>query len=75
MAIYRYKHDWCGMEQEIFLEGENRNTIAMPCYRCGRNVVAQQVRDKSVQVGQAQGTTGILRKNEKNTKNRRRSED
>lgn len=75
MAVYRYKHEWCGMEQDIFLEGENRNTVAMPCYRCGRSVVAHQVRDKSVQINSAQGTTGILRKNETKNENRRRSED
>jgi len=62
MAVYYYKHEWCGMDQEIFLEGENRNTISMPCYRCGRNVVARQIRDKSIKLGSADGTVGILRR-------------
>lgn len=75
MGVYRYKHEWCGFDQEIFLEGTEKNTINMPCYRCGRSVTAHLVRDKSIKTGSADGTTGILRRNEKtNNTSRRRSE-
>ena len=73
MGVYCYKHEWCGFDQDIFLENENRNNVNVTCYRCGRNVTAHLVRDKSIKTGTAEGTTGILRKNE-NT-NRRRGEN
>lgn len=72
MGVYRYKHDWCGMEQEIFLKNEEKSSIGMPCYRCGRSITANLVRDKSIKTGSADGTTGILRRNAKN-QNRRHS--
>lgn len=75
MGVYRYEHEWCGFEQDIFLENETRNTLTVTCYRCGRNVSARLVRDKSIKLGSADGTTGILRKNEKHTQNRRRGEN
>ena len=71
MPVYYYNHEWCGMDQQVYLESESRNTVTMPCYRCGRNVVARQIRDKSVKIGSADGTVGILRRNEK-PKDRRR---
>lgn len=67
MAVYRYKHD-CGMEQTIFLPNVDAHTKVVPCLRCGRNVTAHQVRDKSVKIGEADGTTGILRRNQAATK-------
>lgn len=63
MAIYRYEHAECGMEQTIFLPNVDANTKVVPCLRCGRSVTARQVRDKSVKLGEADGTTGVLRRN------------
>lgn len=59
MPAYRYTHD-CGMEQTIYLS-ENKETKIVTCYRCGRNVTARQVRDKSIKEGEADGTRGLLR--------------
>lgn len=59
MPAYRYTHD-CGMEQTIFLS-ENKETKIVTCYRCGRNVTARQVRDKSITEGEADGTRGYIR--------------
>lgn len=71
MGVYKYKHDWCGMEQQLYLENETKENVTMPCYRCGRMVSARQIRDKSAKVGRGpDGTVGILR-NE--NKDRRRS--
>lgn len=67
MAIYRYSHD-CGMEQTLYLANENASTKVVPCLRCGRTVTAHQVRDKSVKIGHADGTTGVLRRNDAATK-------
>ena len=61
MGVYKYIHDWCGMDQKVFLKGVEQQTIVMPCYRCGRNVKATKIRDKSVKTGEADGTVGILR--------------
>lgn len=71
MAVYRYKHDWCGFNQDIFLESVEKSTIVVPCYRCGRDVVAHAVRDKSIKVGEADGQVGLLRKEKKDAKTRR----
>lgn len=72
MGVYRYKHEWCGFDQDVLLEGEERENIVMPCYRCGRSVSARIVRDKSTKIGKAEdGTVGVLR-NEPKAKNRRR---
>lgn len=70
MPVYRYKHEWCGFEQDIFLENIEKQNVVVPCYRCGRNVSAHIVRDKSAKIGRAQdGTVGITRRNEnKNTR-------
>lgn len=74
MAVYRYKHEWCGFDQDIFLDGVEKENLVVPCYRCGRNVVARIVRDKSIKVGRAaDGTVGITR-NVKN-KTRRRGQE
>ena len=71
MGVYRYKHEWCGFDQDQFLEGVEKDTIVVPCYRCGRNVVARLVRDKSIKVGRApDGTIGLTR-NAKQNKTRR----
>lgn len=66
MAIYRYHHKECGFEQTLLLKNESREYVQMPCYRCGRTVTARQVRDKSVKIAEAQGTTGVLRREKPN---------
>lgn len=72
MAVYRYKHEWCGFDQDVFLDGVEKETVVVPCYRCGRDVSARIVRDKSVRIGRANdGTVGITRRN--NEKQIRRS--
>lgn len=70
MAVYRYKHEWCGFEQDVFLDGMEKQNVVVPCYRCGRDVSAHIVRDKSAKIGRApDGTVGITRRNEnKNTR-------
>lgn len=60
MPIFRYKHDACGFEQDVYLEHETREYTQMPCYRCGGVVTARQVRDKSVKLKEADGTVGVL---------------
>lgn len=74
MGVYRYKHEWCGFDQDIYLEGQERETIVVPCYRCGRDITARLIRDKSINVGKApDGTVGITR-NVKQNKDRRRGQ-
>lgn len=72
MAVFQYKHEWCGMDQQIFLEGETKDRIVVPCYRCGRAVEARQIRDKSIKIGEADGQVGILRRENQDAKTRRR---
>lgn len=71
MAVYRYKHEWCGFEQDLFLDGVEKQNVVVPCYRCGRDVSARIIRDKSAKIGRAQdGTVGITRRNEQNKNTR-----
>ena len=71
MAVYRYKHEWCGFEQDLFLDGVEKQNVVVPCYRCGRDVSARIVRDKSAKIGRADdGTVGITRRNEQNKNTR-----
>lgn len=71
MAVYRYKHEWCGFEQDLFLYGVEKQNVVVPCYRCGRDVSARIIRDKSANIGRAQdGTVGITRRNEQNKNTR-----
>lgn len=72
MGVYRYHHEWCGFDQDIFLENVEKSTITGPCYRCGRDVVMRLVRDKSIKIGEADGQVGILRREKKDAKARRR---
>lgn len=72
MAVYRYKHDWCGFDQDILLQNVEKDQIVVPCYRCGRDVTAHKVHDKSIKVAEAYGQVGILRREIKNDKTRRR---
>ena len=72
MAVYRYKHEWCGFNQDVFLDGQEKETVVLPCYRCGRDVSARIVRDKSANIGRApDGTVGITRRNEQSKQIRR----
>lgn len=73
MGVYRYNHDWCGFDQDIFLEGIEKTTITGPCYRCGRDVVMRLVRDKSIKIGEADGQVGILRRERKHKTRKRGS--
>lgn len=59
MPVYRYEHD-CGYKHDQFLQAD-KDTIILPCERCGRNVTARQVRDKTVVVSEKDEVTGILR--------------
>lgn len=62
MGVYRYSHDWCGFDQDVYLEGEGREHIHVPCYRCGLVITAHLVRDKSAQIGRSvDGMIGIKR--------------
>jgi hypothetical protein len=70
MPVYKYKHS-CGFEQSLFLK-EDKETIVIPCFRCGNNATARQVRDKSLVVGEADGVTGILRRENQQPKSNRR---
>jgi hypothetical protein len=63
MPIYTYKHD-CGIGEQDFFLKENKDSIIISCYNCGRKVTARQIRDKSLKVGEADGVVGILQ-NEK----------
>lgn len=72
MGVYRYEHERCGFEQDIYLEGVEKTTTVVPCYRCGLNVVAHIVRDKSIKIGEADGQVGILRRENKDANTRRR---
>lgn len=66
MAVYRYKHEWCGFDQDVFLDNVEKENVVVPCYRCGRNVSARIVRDKSAKVARADdGTVGVLRRDQK----------
>lgn len=74
MAVYRYKHEWCGFEQDIFLDNIEKQNVVVPCYRCGRDVSARVVRDKSANIGRADdGTVGITRRNDGPKQTTRRS--
>lgn len=61
MPAYRYSHD-CGFKQDLWLD-EDKETLIVICYRCGNNVRARQVRDKSIEKGEADGVIGIIRNN------------
>jgi len=74
MGVYRYNHEWCGFDQDIFLEGVDKSHITGPCYRCGRDVVMRLVRDKSIKIGEADGQVGILRRERKNKTRKRGSQ-
>lgn len=74
MGVYRYNHEWCGFDQDLFLEGVEKETVVMPCYRCGRDVVARRVRDKSAEVKRSgDGTVGIVRHEQRSKRRRGRS--
>lgn len=60
MPAYQYVHEACGMTQQLFLKTD-REFMDVPCLRCGRNVTAKQVRDKSLTYHEKDGTIGILR--------------
>lgn len=72
MPVFFYKHDWCGFDQQILLENVEKDRIIVPCYRCGRDVEARQIRDKSIKIREADGQVGILRQENKDVKTRRR---
>lgn len=59
MAVYRYEHD-CGYKHDQFLN-EDKDSIILKCERCGRDVSARQVRDKTVKTAENNEVTGILR--------------
>jgi len=59
MPIYRYEHD-CGFEHSQFLKAD-KDSILLVCLRCGRNVMARQVRDKAAKFATNNDVTGILR--------------
>lgn len=63
MPVYTYKHT-CGFDQRLFLK-EDKETIIIPCFRCGRNVTARQVRDKKLVIGEADGVVGVLERDGK----------
>ena len=74
MAVYRYKHEWCGFDQDVFLDGVEKENVVVPCYRCGRSVSARIVRDKSATIGRApDGTVGITRRDQNAKQTPRRS--
>lgn len=74
MAVYRYKHEWCGFEQDVFLDNIEKQNVVVPCYRCGRDVSARVVRDKSANIGRADdGTVGVTRRNQDAKQTARRS--
>lgn len=75
MAVFQYKHEWCGMDQQIFLDNIDKDRVIVPCYRCGRDVEARQIRDKSIKIGEADGQVGILRRENKDVKTRRRGSE
>lgn len=58
MPVYRYEHT-CGMKQDLFLR-EDVNRKIVNCERCGRQVSARQVRDKSLTTGEKDGVIGVL---------------
>ncbi len=64
-AIYRYHHQACGFAQDVYLEHEHRDYTQMQCYRCGATVTARRVRDKSVKIKEADGTVGVLKREQK----------
>lgn len=68
MPIYRYAHS-CGFEQQLFLKID-KEYVTIPCYRCGRQVTAKQIRDKSVDVKQIDDGIGVLKKNDKKPRGR-----
>ena len=59
MPVYRYKHD-CGFEHDQFLQSD-KDSVIMKCLRCGRNVTARQVRDKTAFFATKDEVTGVLR--------------
>jgi len=60
MPIYKYKHD-CGYDGEIFLNIDKDSTI-VKCLRCGRRLVAKQLRDNSLKIAENDGVTGVLKR-------------
>lgn len=63
MPVYRYTHT-CGYTGEIFLKADKESIVLKECNRCGRSVSARQVRDKSIQVHEKDGVTGLVRSND-----------
>lgn len=64
MHIYRYKHD-CGYSHDQALK-QDKQEVLLKCLRCGRSVVARQVRDNTVTFAEKDMITGVMR-NEKET--------
>lgn len=58
MPLYRYEHD-CGYSHEQFLQAD-KESVVMPCLRCGRGVTARQVRDKSAIIKEKDEVKGVL---------------
>lgn len=59
MPIYRYEHS-CGYKHDQWLETD-KNNIMLKCERCGGQVSARQVRDKTTTVASRDEVKGILR--------------
>ena len=74
MSVYRYNHEWCGFEQDLFLENTVKQNIIMPCYRCGRDVTARKINDKSADIRRSgDGTVGVIRHEQKSKRRRGRN--
>lgn len=59
MPIYRYEHK-CGYNGDQFLK-QDKESIVLPCARCGQNVTARQVRDKTTVINENNEVRGIFR--------------
>lgn len=66
MPVYRFKHD-CGYEHDQFLKAD-KESVVLKCPRCGRQVSARQVRDKTSTFASNNEVTGVLQhENEQRT--------
>lgn len=59
MPVYKYTHE-CGYEHEQFLK-QDKAEVLLKCGRCNRDVIARQLRDKSITYAENNHVGGILR--------------
>jgi predicted RNA-binding Zn-ribbon protein involved in translation (DUF1610 family) len=59
MPVFRATHD-CGYTNEVFLKVD-KQSVQLECKRCGKAVIAHQVRDTKAKFSGKDEVTGIFK--------------